>query len=83
MNSPIAIPIMPENTNIYEEGKFFHISQKLCDYGVIAKFVLANSLYLAILIRTRTKASIRYAKENDKEKRERRKERERKIEGEI
>ena len=32
---------------------------------------------------TRTKTSIRYAKENDKEKRERRKERERKIEGEI
>ena len=33
--------------------------------------------------KTRTKTSIRYAKENDKEKRERRKERERKIEGEI
>ena len=32
---------------------------------------------------TRTKTSIRYAKENDKEKRERRKERERKVEGEI
>ena len=31
--------------------------------------------------RTRTKTSIRYAKENDKEKRERRKERERKVEG--
>ena len=33
--------------------------------------------------KTRTKTSIRYAKENDKEKRERRKERERKVEGEI
>ena len=32
---------------------------------------------------TRTKMSIRYAKENDKEKRERRKERERKVEGKI
>ena len=35
-----------------------------------------------ILKVTRTKASIRYAKENDREKRERRRERERKIEGE-
>ena len=34
-------------------------------------------------IGTRTKTSIRYAKENDREKRERRRERERKIEGEI
>jgi hypothetical protein len=33
--------------------------------------------------KTRTKTSIRYAKENDKEKIERMKERERKIEGEI
>ena len=32
---------------------------------------------------TRTKTSIRYAKENDKEKRERRKERLRKVEGKI
>ena len=32
---------------------------------------------------TRTKTSIRYAKENDREKRERRKERERKVKGEI
>ena len=32
---------------------------------------------------TRTKTSIRYAKENDKEKRGRRKERERKVEGKI
>ena len=32
---------------------------------------------------TRTKTSIRYAKENDKEKRERRRERVRKVEGEI
>ena len=32
---------------------------------------------------TRTKTSIRYAKENDKKKREGRKERERKVEGEI
>ena len=32
---------------------------------------------------TRTKASIRYAKENDRDKRERRRERERKVEGEI
>ena len=35
------------------------------------------------IYRTRTKTSIRYAKENDKEKRERRKERERKVEGTI
>ena len=33
--------------------------------------------------KTRTKTSIRYAKENDREKRERRKERERKVKGEI
>ena len=32
---------------------------------------------------TRTKTSIRYAKENDREKRERRRERDRKVEGEI
>ena len=32
-------------------------------------------------IETRTKTSIRYAKENDKEKRERRQERDRKVEG--
>ena len=32
---------------------------------------------------TRTKTSIRYAKENDREKRERRRARERKVEGEI
>ena len=36
-----------------------------------------------LLILTRTKTSIRYAKENDKEKREGRKERERKVEGDI
>ena len=34
-------------------------------------------------LKTRTKSSIRYAKENDREKRERRRERERKVEGEI
>jgi hypothetical protein len=34
-------------------------------------------------VKTRTKTSIRYAKENDREKRERRKERERKVKGEI
>ena len=33
--------------------------------------------------KTRTKKSIRYAKENDREKKERRRERERKAEGEI
>ena len=33
--------------------------------------------------KTRTKTSIRYAKENDREKTERRRERERKVEGEI
>ena len=38
---------------------------------------------LCIYSETRTKTSIRYAKENDKKKREGRKERERKIEGEI
>ena len=36
-----------------------------------------------IICITRTKTSIRYAKENDREKRERRKERERKVKGEI
>jgi hypothetical protein len=46
----------------------------------IAKFSPAKRI---ITFReTRTKTSIRYAKENDKEKRERRKERERKVEGE-
>ena len=34
-------------------------------------------------IQTRTKTSIRYAKENDRKKRKKRKERERKVEGEI
>ena len=33
--------------------------------------------------KTRTKTSIRYAKENHREKRERRRKRERKVEGEI
>jgi len=45
------------------------------------------TLYSICLIfnyyKTRTKTSIRYAKENDREKRERRRERERKVEGEI
>ena len=35
-----------------------------------------------LIVKTRTKPSTRYAKENDREKRERRRERERKIEGE-
>jgi hypothetical protein len=35
------------------------------------------------LNKTRTKTSIRYAKENDREKREIRREKERKVEGEI
>ena len=35
-----------------------------------------------ILRTTRTKTSIRYAKENDRDKRERRREKERKVEGE-
>ena len=38
---------------------------------------------LGIKYLTRTKTSIRYAKENDREKRERRRERERKVEGKI
>ena len=38
---------------------------------------------LTFLTITRTKTSIRYAKENDREKRERRKEGERKVKGEI
>ena len=61
---------------------------KLCTVKVWKK---AKSSYLhnlqasklCILITTRTKTSIRYAKENDREKRERRKERERKVKGEI
>ena len=40
-------------------------------------------VYFDFCNKTRTKTSIRYAKENDKEKRERRKERERKVEGKI
>ena len=40
-----------------------------------------NSISRKFLFTTRTKTSIRYAKENDREKRERR--RERKVEGEI
>ena len=39
-------------------------------------------MVLTTLVETRTKTSIRYAKESDREKRERR-ERERKVEGEI
>jgi hypothetical protein len=35
------------------------------------------------IIETRTKTSIRYAKENYREKRERRREKERKVQGEI
>jgi hypothetical protein len=44
-----------------------------------------NQAYLEapILLKTRTKTSIRYAKENDREKRERRKERESNVKGEI
>ena len=39
--------------------------------------------HVSVLYETRTKTSIKYAKENDKEEWERRKERERKVEGEI
>jgi hypothetical protein len=47
----------------------------------LVKEKVYNELVFSIL--TRTKTSIRYAKENDREKRERRKERERKLKGEI
>ena len=50
----------------------------------IALFFLSIlTLFNPIYKLTRTKTSIRYAKENDREERERRKERERKVEGEI
>ena len=50
-------------------------------HKTIAKFPLAKKATNLKL--TRTKTSIRYAKENDREKRERWRERERKVEGEI
>jgi hypothetical protein len=37
----------------------------------------------SLILKTRTKTSIRYGKENDREKREKRREIERKVEGEI
>ena len=49
-------------------------------FTIIKIFFFINLLYLR---ETRTKTSIRYAKENDKKKREGRKEREIKVEGEI
>ena len=59
-----------------------------CTYYYIDLVILYNtcpfkrSLNLQVGLKTRTKRSIRYAKENDREKRERRRERERKV-GEI
>ena len=50
---------------------------------VIRHTLFSLILNLASCCKTRTKTSIRYAKENDREKRERRRERERKVEGEI
>ena len=44
---------------------------------------LAYTYNKDIFKKTRTKTSIRYAKENDREKTERRRERERKVGGEI
>ena len=68
----------------------FHFGKKgntyniiILDYfSVIASSAAGLNLHHVYDI-TRTKTSIRYAKENDKEKRERRKERERKVEGKI
>ena len=45
--------------------------------------IVDNTLMRGFYAITRTKTSIRYAKENDREKRERRKERERKVKGDI
>ena len=55
---------------------------KLIIYGktyLVVAFVRIFHVIVSILFETRTKTSIRYAKENDREKRERRKERERKV----
>ena len=44
---------------------------------LISEIITGNSEWSIIVRQTRTKTSIRYAKENDKEKRERRKEKKR------
>ena len=54
----------------------------LAKTSIIILFLL-NQYIVHRITKTRTKTSIRYAKENDREKRERRKERERKVKGEI
>ena len=54
-------------------GKIFHLK--------LESFMKSEMIFPLNI--TRTKTSIRYAKENDKEKRERRKERERKVEGKV
>ena len=46
-------------------------------------FYFNSRIFILVIKKTRTKTSIRYAKENDKTKRERRKVRERKVEGKI
>ena len=46
-------------------------------------FIYIIQIIVYFPIETRTKTSIRYAKENDREKRERRIERERKVQGDI
>ena len=60
------------------KGLLFNFISKIVMVCYLCFYI--SSMYLP---KTRTKTSIRYAKENDKEKRERRKERERKIEGKI
>ena len=52
-------------------------------YDIMIAIIKHKSKTLHDPTETRTKASIRYAKENDREKRGRRRERERKVEGEI
>ena len=56
----------------------------LCFLPQLVLILIDQRLYQNVNYReTRTKTSIRYAKENNKEKRERRKDRERKVEGKI
>ena len=66
-----------ENKKKY--GLVLLLSVKILSAPLLICFVLMK----AIIIKTRTKTSIRYAKENDRDKTERRRERERKVEGEI
>ena len=63
---------MPEDSHPYHDRKW-----------VLFELYIREVRERFDVLETRTKTSIRYAKEYDREKRERRRERERKVEGEI